>query len=344
LDRPDITDPHAPEARLALIELVDRDGRVRRTLDVMAWPVTLGRALDNTWVLDDAHVAAHHATLHVGADGRLCLTVGDSVNGVALGPQRLQAGQTAVLPDGDSLLQLGGQRLRLRQRGAPLAPESPLARPLASGAVLWALALAWVGVQAGHRWVQLDPGADLVQWLPWLLGLPGGLALWCGAWALASKLFRHGFDFGSHAAIALLTLLGFELLDGALPLAAAALDLPGLWLAWRQWGPPLLAALLVRAHLRQVLPQRSRLINASVAVMLLAGVAVTVTVNQRQLGRVFSAPYMSTLPPPALRWGASQPVQAVDGALRALRDEALHRARQAAADDNDGEDDSDESG
>lgn len=328
-----------PEQRLALIELLDRDGRARRTLDVHAWPVTLGRALDNTWVLDDAHVAAHHATLQLDDDGRLLLRVGDSRNGVELNQRHLAAGQAAPLPADGALLQLGGQRLRLRLAGAPVASEMPLARPLATGAALWALALAWVLVQAVQRWVALDPGADLVQWLPWLLGLPGGLALWCGAWALGSKLFRHGFEFGSHAAIALVALLAFEGLELLLPLAAAALDAPLWWQAWRQWGPPLLAALLVRAHLRQLLPQRSRTINASVAAMLLAGVAVSAAVNLRQQGQVFSAPYMNTLPPPALRWGGTQPVQAIDEALVPLRDAVLQRARKAAAEDADEGDD-----
>ncbi|OGB07674.1 MAG: hypothetical protein A3E25_05015 [Burkholderiales bacterium RIFCSPHIGHO2_12_FULL_69_20] len=331
MDRPE----PRPEERLALIELLDRDGRARRTLDVHAWPVTLGRALDNTWVLDDAHVAAHHATLQLDQDGRLQLQVGDSLNGIDLDQRHLRAGQGTTLPAGGALLQLGGQRLRLRLAGAPIAPESPLARPLAHGAMLWALALAWVLVQAAQRWVALDPGADLVQWLPWLLGLPGGLALWCGSWALASKLFRHGFEFASHAAIALVALLAFEALELLLPLAAAALDLPLLWQAWRQWGPPLLAALLVRAHLRQLLPQRGRAIDVSVAAMLLAGIAVSAAVNLRQQGQVFSAPYMHTLPPPALRWGGGQPVPSIDAAMRRLRDEALQRAAKAAAEDAD---------
>ena len=73
-----------PEERLALIELLGRDARVQRTQDVRAWPLTLGRALDNTVVLDDPHVAARHATLAPDADGRLLLQVGDTVNGLRL--------------------------------------------------------------------------------------------------------------------------------------------------------------------------------------------------------------------------------------------------------------------
>ena len=320
--------------RIALIELVDRDGRARRCLDVHAWPVTLGRALDNSWVLDDPHVAAHHATLLLDDDGRLTLSVGDSVNGVEINRRQLAAGQRAAVPADGAWLDLGGQRLRLRLAGTPLATELLLARPMAAGAALWLMALAWVLVQAGQRWVQLDPGADLVQWLPWLLGLPGGLALWCGAWALGSKLFRHGFEFGSHAAIALLALLAYELLDLLLPQAAAALDWPLLWMVWRQWGPLLLLALAVRAHLLQLLPQRRRAIQLSLAAALLAGLAVSYTVNQRQQGRIFSAPYMSTLPLPQLRWGTVQPVDAVDAQLLPLRDAVRQRARNAAAEDD----------
>jgi hypothetical protein len=341
-------DPAAPihqqraEDRLALIELLDRDGRARRTLDVHAWPVTLGRALDNTWVLDDPHVAPHHASLDADAGGRISVRVGDSRNGLQLEHRSLQAGQQAVLPATGGLLQIGGQRLRLRLAGAPLAPEWPLARPLVAGLALWAMLLAWALVQALHRWVQLDPGADLVQWLPWLLGLPSGLALWCGLWALGSKLFRHGFEFASHAAIALAWLLAYEVLDLLLPLTGAALDWPWLWQAYHQWGLPLLAMLLVRAHLRQLLPQRGTAINASLALVLAAGIVVSLVVNQRQLGRVFSEPYMSTLPPPALRWRAAQPLPTLEAAMLPLRDALQQRAREAAAEDpGNGDGDSD---
>jgi len=56
---------------LALLEVVDRDGLVRQAWRIEHWPVSIGRALDNTVVLSDPHVAAHHATLDLvdGVDG-----------------------------------------------------------------------------------------------------------------------------------------------------------------------------------------------------------------------------------------------------------------------------------
>ena len=58
---------------LALLEALDRDGLVRQAWRIERWPVTIGRALDNTIVLSDPHVAAHHATLdqsEAGVQGR----------------------------------------------------------------------------------------------------------------------------------------------------------------------------------------------------------------------------------------------------------------------------------
>ena len=73
-----------PEERVALIEWLDRDGHVQRGADVQRWPLSLGRALDNTVVLDDPHVAAHHAVLDLDAEGRLQLQALPSLNGVLL--------------------------------------------------------------------------------------------------------------------------------------------------------------------------------------------------------------------------------------------------------------------
>ena len=174
-----------PETRVALIELLGRDGRVQHTVDVMRWPVTLGRSLANTVVLDDPHVAAQHASLMPDDQGRLCLQAGDSLNGVHLvmaAPRRrrqhLPAGARLLLPGPGTVLQLGGQRLRLRLPADAIEAERPLAGTVRAGPSLAAVALLWFVVQALQRWIDLDPGADFTQWLPWVLGLPIGLAVW----------------------------------------------------------------------------------------------------------------------------------------------------------------------
>lgn len=331
-----------PEDRLALIELLDRDGRPRRVVDVFGWPVTLGRGLGNSIVLDDPHVATHHATLAPDGQGALWLQVGDCVNGVALGtakrPPVLPTGARAQLPAQGAVMQLGGQRLRLRLPGEVLGAEQPFTRPAVAGPALAAVALAWVLLEAFDRWVNLDPGADFTQWLPWALGLPLAVALWCGAWALGSKLFRHGFDFMGHAAIALPGLLALSACEWLLPALAAGLDWPGLWHAGKLLLSPLLVAAILRGHLLQLLPQRGRAINGGLTLLLVAGLGVGVAVNLRQQGQVFADPYMRTLPLPMLRLGAPVPTATIGAAMAPLQAQLADRVRQDAADhpDDDG--------
>jgi hypothetical protein len=210
---------------------------------------------------------------------------------------------------------------------------------VAAGRALPAVLLAWFAIEAVQRWVDLDPGADFTQWLPWLLGVPVGLAVWCGLWALGSKLFRHGFDFFGHAAIVLPILLVIELVDLAVPALAAGLGWPLLWQINKLLAPPLLVAWLLRAHLRQVLPQRGRAIDITLALLLGAGLAVGMAVNQRQQGRVFADPYMRTLPMPMLRLGTPQPTALIGDAMTPLQGTLAERVRKAAEDqpeDDDG--------
>ena len=107
----------AGRERLAQAEVVDAVGHGVRLIDVRAWPLTIGRAIDNHVVLPDPHVAAHHASVAPDADGPLRLNVGDSRNGVRVehGRKRfhLGANEHAILPAG-ARLHLGHSRLLLR--------------------------------------------------------------------------------------------------------------------------------------------------------------------------------------------------------------------------------------
>lgn len=330
-----------PEDRLALIEWTEADGRSGRALDVVRWPVTLGRALDNTVVLSDPHVAPHHARIDVQADGALQLHALASRNGALVDGRSLAADESRSVPGSDVLIQLGQTRLRLRLRDAVLAPERPLAARRAIGP--WALAacgVALVALLAAEHWLGLDPGAEFSTWLPLLLGLPAVLAAWCSAWGLASKLFQHRFEFWRHLAIALPWWLAIECVDLLLPQMAAALGLPLLW----HLKAPLVSGAMawaVREHLCAVLPNLGRGITAGAVVMLALGAAVGWTHNLRQHDRFHAAPYMATLPPPALRWGTPDSTDALVQAMAPLRGVLKARVDQAAKDEPEDSDGSD---
>lgn len=262
-------------------------------------------------MLDDPYVAPHHAVIDADGDGRLTLRVLDTRNGVAHDGRQLARGDACVLADNGPELQAGATRLRLRLAGEAPAPERvmPGVRP-GQRTTLAVIALALLALVLAEQWVALDPGADYSAWLPAIVGLPVMLVAWCGAWALASKLFQHRFDFGAHFALALPWLLALALVDSLQPALAAMLAAPGLW---QLTGPAtaLLAALLVRAHLMHVLPMQRRVVSAGVAALLLAGGGLQMALTWRSTDSLRPQPYMSTLPLPALRVAGTVPPQAL---------------------------------
>jgi hypothetical protein len=328
-----------PAQRLALVELQDSQGRLLRTADVWAWPLHIGRGLDQDLVLDDPFVAPHHASLWPGANGQLQLQVGQTVNGVAVQGRVHAAGSQVPLGLGSEsthTLQLGQTRLLLRLAQTSLAPERRLpGRSRISTPVLWSCGLAVVLLGLLQQWLGLDPGADATAWLPGLLGPPAGVLGWCAMWALVSKLFQGRFDFVPHLRIALPWLLATELTSLLLPQLAAVLGWP--WL-WRLAAPlqVVMMAAVVRQHLVYVLPQQSRRVTSAVVSALVVGSALSLTFVHRDTDRLSRAAYMSTLPLPALHaapTGAAATTAGVVQDLAPLAQQLQRRVTQARIDD-----------
>ncbi|WKB54659.1 FHA domain-containing protein [Eleftheria terrae] len=322
--------------KLALVEVLDRDGLPRQAFAVTSWPVRLGRALDCDMVLDDPHVAPHHLVLHAGPEG-LRLQVGDTVNGVRLGRLWLQAGESALRPAGEDLV-LGGTRVRVRLASDPLPPEQvvPHAGRWRPGLTSSALATtgAWGLWQAWEHYLTTDPGnflAGLVVLLPAFLVLAG----WAVVWALASKLFRHRFDFWTHLRIAAAGLLLSSVVG-------ATLGLLGFMTSWTwlsrcsELAQALVLSGAIYRHLCAVLPARRRRLAVGTVLLTAAGLATGAALRQQQSGRLSGELYMTTLPPPALHLAPSVPADTFLQEAAGLKQQ-LDRAVQDSADDN-GED------
>lgn len=285
--------------KLAVVEVLDRDGHVRHVVPIPHWPMTIGRAIDCDVVLDDMHVAAHHATVSESEDG-LSLTVGDSVNGVEWPGTRLPAGGSAALPSGE-VFQLGATRLRVRRRTDALAPERALTpEPAASRLPLPALIAALLTWTLCGQWLNSDPGGRLTDYLPPILAELLALVVWCGLWALVSKLFRHRFEFWPHTRIAVSYLLIIEALELALPILAFMI---GWTFLSRIAGlaTVAVACAMVVAHLTRIVPSRRRLMAGTMGALYAAGVAVMLTINYQMQDRFFGELYVATLAPPAFR-------------------------------------------
>ncbi len=324
--------------RLALIELLERDGSVRRAVPVGHWPVSLGRAFDNDVVIDDPHVAAHHCSIEAGeAEGTLVIRVGSTRNGVQVGPRTLVEGESSPLPAGGETWQIGATRLRVRLPGDPVEPEKPLGLA-ATGAKPWTTAAAalalWALVLIEHG-IDLDPGSSLTDWLVPLLAFPIALGGWCLVWAVGSKLFQHRFEFWAHFSVLSKSLLAVALLDLLLPLLGFALS----W-EWVSRITPVAAVLVLATMLYRhgalVVTFKHRWLVGGIGACLLVAGLVLGTLNYQRSDRVFGELYLSTLAPPAFRLAPGVSTKEYVGETAPLKERL---DRRAAEDDHDGDDD-----
>lgn len=323
--------------RLAQAEVVDAVGHGVRLIDVQAWPLTIGRALDNHIVLPDPHVATHHATVAPDADGQLRVSVGDSRNGVRIerghSTALLRANEQAPLPAG-ARLHLGHSQLQLRLPQDPLAAELPLLPGLAAGsrwlapglallALAWLLATRWIGSDADTKWNEYLVPA-----------LAGGAALfiWCLVWGLASKLFTGRFTMTPHLRLALVFGLAMQGIDLLLMVFAFSLDWP-LLSHLRPAATFVVGALWLTQHLRQVLPKHTRAAAAWVAACTVLGFAVALVSTWRRHDRLLEELYAPDLMPPAWRLARGAPVKEMVNDLRTLEQPLRERAAKAQAED-----------
>ena len=327
----------APAQRVAQVEVVDGVGHGVRLIDVQAWPLHIGRALDNQVVLPDPHVAAHHAVVAPDAQGQLRVTVGDSRNGVRIeqGVHRthLAAHQDAPLPSG-ARLHLGHSRLALRLPHEPLPAELPLLRGVSGGPrwLLPGLAVLAAGWLLAARW--LGGNAD-TQWNEYLVPLLAGSALllvWCLVWGLASKLFTGRFTLTVHLRLALVFALVMQGLDLLLMVLAFGLDWPSLS-RLRPAVAFVVGAIWLTQHLWQVLPKHPRAAAAWVATGALLVFAVGAVNAWRRHDRVLDELYASSLMPPAWRLVRGATVPQLMEELRALEQPLRERAAKAKAED-----------
>lgn len=330
--------PATPVAapRASVVELLGRDGRAVQVQRVAGWPVRIGRSPVCDIVLDDGHVAAEHAELRLDPHGAVRLHLLDSRNGGTVAGKRVAAGDDAALP-ASGVFQLAGCTLRLRTSADALAPEQPMLVPqVRHWALLPLLLVVMLLLQWVDRWSAVDPGSRWVDYASPLLAPTAFVLAWAGLWSLASQLFQHRFPFVAHLRRALVVIVVLQLLDWLLPAVAYAFSWPRL-MALEALMTPVAGALLVAWHARLVWPGARRTLDVGIAALLLLGLGLQVAGRQEQQ-YTFGPPYLSSLPPPALRIAPTRPPQDLIDSLKPLKAELARQARkdnEGAGDDGD---------
>ena len=332
--------PTAPVAApaAAVVELLGRDGRAALVQRVTHWPVRIGRSPACDIVLDDGHLAAEHAELHLVPGGGVQLRLLDSRNGGAVAGKRLHAGEEALLPEGGAF-QLAACSLRLRTSADALAPEQLLfVQPVRHWALLPLLLLSMLFFQWLDRWTAVDPDSRWIDYASPLLGPLAFVLAWAGLWSLASQLFQHRFPFTTHLRRALLVIVALQVLEWLLPAIAYAFSWPRLMVI-ESLATPVAGAFLIAWHAGLVWPGARRILNGGIAALLVLGLGLQIGARQEQQ-YVFGPPYLASLPPPALRLVAPKPPETLIDSLKPLKAELAKQARK----DNEGVVDDDTGG
>jgi hypothetical protein len=323
---------------LALIEVLDRDGHPRQILRVAQWPVRIGRAIDCDLVLDDPHVAAHHATLDWRADG-VHVEPAATVNGVRLGAAVIAPGSAPLLPP-SGLLVLGATTLRVRRAGDVLAPEQRFVdlhkverRHAIQLAALIALAAVWEGFV---QWLTTVPGTPGSALAMSYLAKPALLMLWCAAWAIGSMLFQHRFAFWPHLRVALTWLLVGTLTEAAMGQIAFALSMPD----FERFGHMAFIAaiaMMMWRHMGLLLPQRRRAFAIAIAGAVAVGGCLMLVGRSVGQEPLVGDLYLGTISLPGVRMVKAVSTDAFVKSAAPLEKTLSHWAKP-------GEDDEDEAG
>lgn len=290
-------------SRIALLEVLDRDGHVKHYLPITAWPVSVGRALDNDLVLDDSHVAPRHLRIDADEAGAVFLEVGETLNGVRTGGRRLAAGERIAVGDQPLVLDAGDSHLCLRLAQHALAPELPLRTPGSLWQAMRVPVAAGVAVLAAllfGTWLDTDPDHLVRAWGTVLVASLTAGATWCAGWSLVSKIFTRRSHFWWHMRVLLLGVLAIEVAEAASQLLAFALSFPPAsdfsFVATYAIG-----AAMLYFHVLGVEPRRPERMRVVAASMFVAGTALALWFNHQARDQLGEELYMNHLFPPALR-------------------------------------------
>ena len=316
----------APAARLGLLEVIDRNGVAAHVVSVTQWPVTVGRGLSAHVVIDDAHIAPEHLRISALDDGFVVVQVLDTINGVRRGNGALMRKDMRFDWSGTDDLVLGRWRLRLRLAGAPLAPEEPLPLfPWKTVMLTVALVLGLLGETLFSAWLQNTGAEKFAQTaLPAVAMLMGGVALWAGVWALATKLFTGHQQFLRHVRI----VCGVLLADSLVSVLAYALAFMFSWESLSRFNslltPPVLGVGIF-LHLMVIAPQRRRGLLALVAGTVLVGMLAMVGNSWQKTKRWSDELYLSALFPPSWRLAPAVPLEQLMLESKSIQDRLAKR-------------------
>jgi hypothetical protein len=225
--------------------------------------------------------------------------------------------------------------LRLRLPGHSLAPELAITPSNSLMRRAAPIALTTLVLLAGvlfNSYLGNDPDTFARAAGGTLLSAIVGAALWCGAWAMLSKIFTRQAHFSWHLRVFLFATLALMALGVAPPLLAFAFSWP--WVTdFAFVGEIAVAAAALYFHLLAVEPARHRILKWAALTCAIVGVGLTLWFNLQRSDLFGDELYMSHLFPPALRVARPITSDAFINGLAPLKATLDKKAKEAGSDD-----------
>lgn len=301
------------------VEILSQTREVKYRHKANTLPIRIGRAYDNDVILDDPHIAAHHALIEQTAAGELIIRDLGSHNGIICKGSR----QTEMPIDGKISFRLGHTSLRVRSAEFPVAAEIIDStfydwegiRPAMVGLIIMVLLVVF------NKWVTDTQKFEVIPYLDiiatWIVI---GLA-WCGIWAFANKLFGRSTRFGRH-----LFIMGFGiatiqiwLIFSAVMAYAFSLEI---FTGYRSHPVIAICAITVFFHLVTINPRSRRYFALTCVLLAVLGSGLTLMYNYSNTGRLAGELYMSERFPPVVRQSSDKPVTQIISDAKKLKTKA----------------------
>lgn len=321
---------------LMWVEVIDRHGDVAaryRFDDIARWPVRVGRAPDNDIVLDDPHVAPHHAVISMDRDGHLFIDDEGTLNGLVNEATRQRQARVACATH--PLVRLGRTRLRVRDGREHVAPERALASEVGDAWTALAMTVVLGVVSALDLWLGYTGNTPTSHFVMPMMMLSLLILVWTSGWAIVSRIFAGQAWYTRHLVVALaatlLAVFWHELSEWlAYTLAWPALkerDIASLWVV---------AALACFGHLRIMAVRHLRLASALLVLALVAGIGMQWAAQHENRKWNGDPATLGPLKPPIAHLSPPVALPAFIDANQGMK-AALDTARRKTPDDGDEE-------
>lgn len=277
--------------------------------------VRIGRAYTNDVILDDPYVAPEHAHIVRGEDGRPMVEDLGTANGLYASHGRARLDRLAL--DDDSIFRIGHTYLRIRNTDHAVAPERQFGQPVRSWLAILVLAAVVIAGEAAALWLADYAEPRVATYIVPLLGMIIAIALWSTAWSVMSRIFSGQARFEQNLIVALLGVLGLEMVSAACAVGAFGFSWSAL-AGYSYVGFFSVLAAICFIHVRRINPARSMQAAGVMAALLVAAVTVQ-TLMQSDIRPRLAQLYVRNLLPPGLRLSPVTGTATFFGAAETLR-------------------------